>query len=56
MPGSSYDADGGFEAQDQAETFDEGNVVGGEADSALGGGSPVRPASDMRTFEEPPDV
>jgi hypothetical protein len=56
MPGSSYDADSDFDPQDQAETFDESNVVGGEGDSALGFDSPVSPASEMRTFEELPDV
>lgn len=56
MPGGSFDADQDFDEQDQAETFDESNVVGGEGDSALGDESPVSPASDMRTFEELPDV
>ena len=56
MPGSSYDSDSDFDPQDQAETFDEANVVGGEGDSALGFDSPVSPASEMRTFEELPDV
>lgn len=57
MPGTSYDADGGdFDPQDQAETFDESNVVGGEGDVSLGGDSPVTPAEDMRTFEKLPDV
>jgi hypothetical protein len=56
MPGPSNDADPDFDAQDQAETFDEANVVGGEGDSALGFESPVSPASEMRTFEELPDV
>lgn len=56
MPGTSYDADADFDPQDQAETFDESNVVGGEGDSALGFDSPVSPGSDMRTFEELPDV
>jgi hypothetical protein len=56
MPGSSYDADSDADPQDQAETFDESNVVGGEGDSALGFESPVSPASEMRTFEELPDV
>ena len=56
MPGSSYDADPDFDPQDQAETFDESNVTGGEGDSALGFESPVSPASEMRTFEELPDV
>lgn len=56
MPGASYDADADFDPQDQAETFDESNVVGGEGDSALGFDSPVSPASDMRTFDELPDV
>jgi hypothetical protein len=56
MPGSSYDADSEPDPQDQAETFDESNVVGGEGDSALGFESPVSPASEMRTFEELPDV
>lgn len=54
MPGARDDAD--FDPQDQAETFDESNVVGGEGDSALGFDSPVSPAEDMRTFEELPDV
>jgi len=31
-------------------------MVGGEGDSALGFDSPVSPASEMRTFEELPDV
>ena len=56
MPGTSYDADSDFDPQDQAETFDEANVVGGEGDVSLGGDSPVTPAEDMRTFEELPDV
>jgi hypothetical protein len=56
MPGSSYDADSDADPQDEAETFDESNVVGGEGDSALGFESPVSPASEMRTFEELPDV
>ncbi|MDB5417635.1 MAG: flaCE [Phenylobacterium sp.] len=58
MPGGNFDADQDedLDAQDQAETFDESNVVGGEGDSALGDESPVSPASDMRTFEELPDV
>ena len=56
MPGTRYDADSDFDPQDQAETFDESNTVGGEGDSALGFDSPVSPASDMRTFEELPDV
>jgi hypothetical protein len=56
MPGTGYDADSDFDPQDQAETFDESNVVGGEGDVSLGGDSPVTPAEDMRTFEELPDV
>jgi hypothetical protein len=57
MPGTSFDSDADdFDSQDQAETFDESNVVGGEGDSALGFDSPVSPASEMRTFEELPDV
>lgn len=56
MPGGNFDADEDFDEQDQAETFDESNVVGGEGDSALGDDSPVSPASDMRTLEELPDV
>lgn len=56
MPGQRFDADSDFHPQDQSEVFDESNVVGGEGDSALGGESPVSPASDMRTFEELPDV
>jgi len=56
MPGNfESDADD-FDPQDQAEIFDESNVVGGEGDSALGFDSPVSPASEMRTFEELPDV
>lgn len=59
MPGTSYDsydADSDFDPQDQAETFDESNVVGGEGDVSLSGESPVTPGEDMRTFEELPDV
>ena len=57
MTGGRFDTDSDdFDAQDQAETFDESNVVGGEGDSNLGFESPSRPASDMRTFEELPDV
>ena len=56
MPGIRYDPNSSSEEQDQAETFDESNVVGGEGDSALGFESPVSPGSDMRTFEELPDV
>jgi hypothetical protein len=57
MPGTNFESDDdGFDPQDQAETFDESNVVGGEGDSALGFDSPVSPASEMRTFEELPDV
>ena len=50
------DTDQDFDSQDKAEVFDESNVVGGEGDSALGFESPVSPASEMRTFEELPDV
>lgn len=56
MPGTRYDSDADFDDQDQSETFDESNVVGGEGDSALGFDSPVSPGSDMRTPEELPDV
>ena len=56
MPGMRYDPDLDLDEQDQSETFDESNVVGGEGDSALGFESPVSPGSDMRTFEELPDV
>jgi hypothetical protein len=56
MPGPGYDAESDFDPQDQAETFDESNVVGGEGDVSLGGDSPVTPGEDMRTFEELPDV
>jgi hypothetical protein len=56
MPGPGYDADSDFDSQDQAETFDEANVTGGEGDVSLGGDSPVTPGEDMRTFEELPDV
>lgn len=56
MPGTSFDSDPDFDPQDQAETFDESNTVGGEGDVSLGFDSPVTPAEDMRTFEEMPDV
>jgi hypothetical protein len=57
MPGTSFESDAeGFDEQDQSETFDESNVVGGEGDVSLGGESPVTPGEDMRTFEELPDV
>ncbi len=56
MPGAGFDSEADFDPQDQAEVFDESNVVGGEGDVSLGGDSPVSPAEDMRTFEELPDV
>src|SRR3954469_908326 len=56
MPGTSYDADSDFDPQDQAETFDESNLAGGEGDSPLAGDSPLSVGEDMRTFEELPDV
>ena len=56
MPGASFDSDPDFDPQDQAETFDESNVAGGEGDVSLGGDSPVTPGEDKRTFEELPDV
>src|SRR4051812_16843555 len=56
MPGTSFDGDADFDPQDQAEAFDESNLSGGEGDSALGFDSPLSPASEMRTFEELPDV
>lgn len=57
MPGTNFESDDDdFDPQDQAETFDESNVVGGEGDVSLGDESPVTPAEDMRTFEELPDV
>lgn len=56
MPGTSFDSDADFDPQDQAEVFDESNTVGGEGSVALGGDSPLEPASEMRTFEELPDV
>ena len=56
MPGAGFDSEADFDPQDQAEVFDESNVVGGEGDVSLGGDSPVTPAEDMRTFEELPDV
>lgn len=47
--GGSFESD--FDPQDQAETFDETNTVGGEGvDSAL------EPAGEMRTFEELPEL
>ena len=54
MPGTRFETD--FDAQDQAETFDESMTVGGEGDMALGGDSPLPIGEDMRTFEELPDV
>lgn len=57
MPGTNFESDDDdFDGQDQAETFDESNVVGGEGDVSLGDESPVTPGEDMRTFEELPDV
>jgi len=50
-----YDSDD-FDPQDQAETFDESNLAGGEGDVSLGGDSPLGVGEDMRTFEELPDV
>lgn len=56
MPGTSYESDGDFDPQDQAEAFDESNTVGGEGSVALGGDSPLSIGEDMRTFEEMPEV
>ena len=56
MPGTSFDSDADFDPQDQAETFDESNLAGGEGDSPLAGDSPLSVGEDMRTFEELPDV
>jgi len=56
MPGASFESEPDYDPQDQAETFDESNVTGGEGDVSLGGNSPVTPGEDMRTFEELPDV
>ena len=57
MPGTSFESDfDDFDSQDQSEAFDESNTVGGEGSVALGGDSPLSPASEMRTFEELPDV
>jgi hypothetical protein len=56
MPGTSFESDGEFDAQDQAETLDESMTVGGEGDSPLAGDSPLPIGEDMRTFEELPDV
>lgn len=56
MPGTSFDSDADFDPQDQAEALDESNLVGGEGDRDYGGSPVGRGSSDMRTFEELPDV
>jgi hypothetical protein len=56
MPGTSYDTDADFDAQDQAEAMDESMTVGGEGSVGLAGDSPLGIGEDMRTFEELPDV
>lgn len=53
MPGTSFDSGSEFDPQDQAETFDESNLVGGERP---GGMRTFGEADDMATFEELPDV
>jgi len=37
MPGASFESEPDYDPQDQAETFDESNVTGGEGDVSLGG-------------------
>ena len=56
MPGTSFDSDSDFDAQDQAEAFDESMTVGGEGSVALGGDSPLETGSEMRSFEQLADV
>jgi hypothetical protein len=56
MPGTRFENDPDFDPQDQAETFDESNTVGGEGDVSLADDSPLAVGEDMRTFEEMPDV
>lgn len=56
MPGRTFESDSDFDSQDQSETFDESNTVGGEGAAAMGGSSPLSVGEDMRTFEEMPDV
>lgn len=56
MPGPRFHSDPDFDSQDQSETFDESQTVGGEGSVSLGGDSPARVGSEMRTFEELPDV
>lgn len=55
MP-TPFESDDDFDPQDQAEVFDESMTVGGEGSVALGGDSPLEVGSEMRTFEELPDV
>lgn len=56
MPGTSFDSDPGYDEQDQSEVLDESMTVGGEGDRDVGGSPFGRGSSDMRTFEELPDV
>ncbi|WP_309093007.1 hypothetical protein [Phenylobacterium sp.] len=56
MPGTSFESESDFDPQDQAEAFDESMTVGGEGSVALGGDSPLEVGSEMRTFEELPEV
>ena len=56
MPGPRFHSDPDFDPQDQAETFDESQTVGGEGSVSLGGDSPAEVGGEMRTFEELPAV
>lgn len=56
MPGPGQNPDTAFDSQDQSETFDESQTVGGEGSVSLGGSSPASVGAEMRTFEELPDV
>ncbi len=50
-----FDSDD-IDPQDNAEAFDESNTAGGEGSVSLGFDSPLDVGSEMRTFEELPDV
>jgi hypothetical protein len=51
-----FESDDGYDPQDQAEALDESMTVGGEGSVSLGGDSPLEVGSEMRTFEELPDL
>jgi hypothetical protein len=54
MPGTSFDSEPDFDAQDHAETFDESMTLGDEEEASANGELEI--GEDVRSFEEAPDV